>query len=51
MNGDAGSGGRVIDQLETNGCDDPLFHRKAQMTANDVAAITSGVDVRSSIDW
>jgi len=51
MNGDAGSGGRVIDQLETNGCDDTLFHRKAQMTANDVAAITSGVDVQSSIDW
>jgi hypothetical protein len=25
MNGDAGSGGPVIDQLETNGCDDPAF--------------------------
>src|SRR5260370_13758877 len=28
MNGDAGSGGPVIDQLETNGCDDPSFTAK-----------------------
>ena len=29
----------------------PFFHRKAQMRANNVAAITSDVDVQSSIDW
>ena len=49
MNSDAGSGGPVIDQLETSGSNDPLFHSKAQMRANDVAAITSNVDVQPNV--
>jgi hypothetical protein len=49
MNSDAGSGGPVIDQLETSRSNDPLSHSKAQMRANDVAAITSNVDVQPNV--